>query len=153
MFSDDDLSLLATLIGTPKRLDAYTSQMCKESWGRSSFSRCMIEVKSDEVLRDSLIVEIPLLDGSGVTIEMIRFEYEWKPPRCDKCMIFGHTLTDCPKVVIPPVQPTKPVNDGFKTVNNKKKGKQGGPTIPGQGGFTKPVVGKHFQYQTQKDSS
>ena len=110
----------------------------------------MIDVKSDEVLRDSLTIEIPLLDGSGVTIEKIRVEYEWKPPRCDKCMIFGHTLTDCPKVVIPPVQPAKPVNDGFNTVNNKKKGKQGGPTIPSQGGFTKPVVGKKFQYQPKK---
>ncbi|PWA91915.1 zinc knuckle CX2CX4HX4C [Artemisia annua] len=150
MFSDDGLSLLATLIGTPKRLDAFTSQMCKESWGRSSFARCMIEVKSDEVLRESLTVEIPLLDGSGSTIEKIRVEYEWKPPRCDKCKIFGHTLIECPKVVVPPAQPTKPVNDGFKTVNNKKKGKQGGPTIPGQGGFTKLVVGKQFQYQPKK---
>jgi hypothetical protein len=102
------------------------------------------------VLRDSLTVEIPLFDGSGSTIEKIRVAYEWKPPRCDKCMILGHTLIECPKVILPPAQPTKPVNDGFKTVNNKKKGKQGGPTIPGQGGFTKPVVGKHFQYQPKK---
>ena len=71
MFSDDSLSLLATLIGNPKMLDAYTSQMCKESWGRSSFARCLIEVKSDEVLRDNLTIEIPLLDGSGSTIEKI----------------------------------------------------------------------------------
>ncbi|PWA45854.1 zinc knuckle CX2CX4HX4C [Artemisia annua] len=150
MFSDDGLSLLATLIGTPKRLDAFTSQMCKESWGRSSFARCMIEVKSDEVLRDSLTVEIPLLDGSGSTIEKIRVEYEWKPPRCDNCKIFGHTLSDCPKVVAPPVQSTKSVNDGFMTVNNRKKGKQGGSTTQGNRGFTKPVVGKQFQYQPKK---
>ncbi|WP_254554258.1 hypothetical protein, partial [Salmonella enterica] len=30
------------------------------------------------------------------------------------------------------------------------KGKQGGSTIPGQGGFNKPVVGKQFQYQPKK---
>ena len=110
----------------------------------------MIEVKSDEVLRDILTVEIPLLDGTGSTIEKIRVEYEWKPPCCDKCKIFGHTLIDCPKVFVPSAQPTMPVNDGFKTVNNKKKGKQGGPTIPGQGVFTKPVVGKQFQYRPKK---
>ncbi|PWA82953.1 zinc knuckle CX2CX4HX4C [Artemisia annua] len=94
MFSDNGLSLLATLIGTPKRLDTYTSQMCKKLWGRSSFARCMIEVKSDE--------------------------------------------------------PTMTVNDGFKTVNNKKKGKQGGSTIPGQGGVPKPAMGKQFQYRAKK---
>ena len=133
MFFDDGLSLLATLIGTPKRLDAFASQMCKESWGRSSFARCMIEVKSDEVLKDSLIVEIPLLDGTGSTIEKVRVEYEWKPPRCDTCKLFGQTLTDCPKFVTPPTKPTLSVtvNDGFKPVNNKKKGKKGITTITG----------------------
>ncbi|PWA74765.1 zinc knuckle CX2CX4HX4C [Artemisia annua] len=133
MFSDDGLSLLATLIGTPK-----------------IFARCMIEVNSDEVLRESLTVEIPLLDGSGSAIEKIRVEYEWKPPRCEKCKIFSHTMIECPKVVVPAAQPTKPANDGFKTVNKKKKGKQGGPTNTGHGGYTKPVVGKQFQYQPKK---
>ena len=32
----------------------------------------------------------------------------------------------------------------------KKKGKQVGSTNPGQGGFTKPVVGKQFHYQPKK---
>lgn len=130
MFSDDGLSLLATLIGTPKRLDAFTSQMCKESWGRSSFARCMIEVKSDEVLRDSITVEIPLLVGTGSTIEKIRVEYEWKPPRCDKCKVFGHTLVDCPNCVPPTSQPTPNVNDGFQTVTSKKKSNNGGQSGP-----------------------
>lgn len=126
MFSDDGLSLFATLIGTPKRLDAFTNQMCKELWGRSSFARCMFEVKSDEVFRDCIIVEIPLLDGTGSTIEKIRVEYEWKPPRCDKCKVFGHTLIDCPKFVPPTTQPKPSVNDGLQTVNNKKKSNSGG---------------------------
>jgi hypothetical protein len=60
---------------------------------------------------------------------------------------------DCPKSVLPPIQPTKSVNDGFQTVNNKKKGKQGVPTDPSQGGFTKPIVGKKFQYQPKKPPS
>jgi hypothetical protein len=98
-------------------LDAYTSQMCKESWGRSSFARCLIEVKADEVLRDNLTVEIPLLDGSSSTIEKIRVEYEWKPPRCDMCKLCGHTLLDCPKSVPLPTQPKESVNDGFQMVN------------------------------------
>lgn len=147
MFSDDSLSLLATLIGTPKRLDAHTRQMCKESWGRSSFARCMIEVKSDGVLRDSLTVEIPLLDGSDSTIQKIRVEYEWKPPRCDKCKIFGHTLIDCPKFVPTTTQPTPSVYDGFQMVNTKKKSNSGGQSGPNKGGFTKPNVGKKMQYR------
>ena len=87
-------------------LDSYTGQMCLESWGQSSFARCLIEVKADEVLRESLTVEIPLLDGTGSTIEMILVEYKWKPPRCNTCKLFGHTLADFPKSVLLPTQPT-----------------------------------------------
>lgn len=103
MFFDDGLSLLATLIGTPKILESYTSQICLESWGRSSFARCLIEVKAYKMLKDSLTVEIPLPDGLGSTIEKVRVEYEWKPLRCDKCKLFGHTLDTCLKFVPPPV--------------------------------------------------
>ena len=71
--------------------------------GRSSFNRCLIEVKADEVLKESLTVEIPLLDGSGSTIEKDQVEYEWKPPRCDTCKLFGHTLDNYPKYVPAPV--------------------------------------------------
>lgn len=31
-----------------------------------------------------------------------------------------------------------------------KKGKNGGPTVSGQGGFTKPAVGNKFHYQPKK---
>ena len=33
---------------------------------------------------------------------------------------------------------------------NKKKGKKGVTTSTGKGGFTKPIVGKKFQYQPKK---
>ncbi|PWA61290.1 ATPase, F1/V1/A1 complex, alpha/beta subunit, Zinc knuckle CX2CX4HX4C [Artemisia annua] len=146
MFSDDGLSLLVTLIGTPRMLDDCTSQMCIESWGRSSFARCLIEVKADEVLKESLTVEIPLLDGSGSTIEKVRVEYEWKSPRCDTCKLFGYTLNNFLKFVYPPVQPIHKDSDGFQAVNHKNKGKNGSQSGPGKG-FTKPIVGPKFRYQ------
>nr|GEU50791.1 hypothetical protein [Tanacetum cinerariifolium] len=62
---------------------------------------------------------VPLIDDTGFTIENVSIEYEWKPPRCDLCMIFGHDQDQCPKkvsvpstVVTPSVEKT---NDGFQT--------------------------------------
>ncbi|GJY12068.1 putative nucleotidyltransferase, ribonuclease H [Tanacetum coccineum] len=58
--------------------------------------------------------------------------YEWKPPRCDLCKIFGHVHDHCPKkVVSPPIVTTSNVvtptvektNDGFQMVGKKKKSK------------------------------
>ncbi|GKE53332.1 hypothetical protein Tco_1488488 [Tanacetum coccineum] len=51
IFSEDGLSIIASQIGKPIMLDSYTSSMCIESWGRSSFARCLIEINADDVLK------------------------------------------------------------------------------------------------------
>nr|GEW19686.1 putative retrotransposon Ty1-copia subclass protein [Tanacetum cinerariifolium]GEW32636.1 putative retrotransposon Ty1-copia subclass protein [Tanacetum cinerariifolium] len=44
-------------------------------------------------------MEIPN-DDDGYTKEVIKVEYEWKPPHCVDCKIFGHSLSQCPKRVM-----------------------------------------------------
>nr|GEV54784.1 hypothetical protein [Tanacetum cinerariifolium] len=68
----------------------------------------------------SITMGIPLLDGLGFSKEMVRVEYEWKPHRCDHCMIFGHVDDQCLKNAtnIPTIDMT---NDGFQVVVNKRK--------------------------------
>ncbi|GKE07621.1 ARID DNA-binding domain-containing protein [Tanacetum coccineum] len=61
-FCNNNLSVIATKLGIPLMLDSYTSDMCMQSWGRSSSAR-----------------------------------YEWKPPRCSSCKVFGHIHEECPK--------------------------------------------------------
>nr|GEW89721.1 zinc knuckle CX2CX4HX4C [Tanacetum cinerariifolium] len=106
----------------PIMLDSYTSSMCIESWGISSLTRCLIEINAADVLKESLTMGVPLIKVSRFTIETITIEYEWKPPCCDQCKIFGHVHDYCPKIVsVPPtfvthnvVTPTvEKTNDGF----------------------------------------
>nr|GEV52301.1 hypothetical protein [Tanacetum cinerariifolium] len=52
----DDLSSIATKLGTPLMLDSYTSDMCMKSWGRSSYARVMIELRVDVELKDNIVV-------------------------------------------------------------------------------------------------
>nr|GEU75277.1 putative ribonuclease H-like domain-containing protein [Tanacetum cinerariifolium] len=88
----------------------------------------------DGDLMDIVTIGVPSFTGDDFTKETIRVEYEWRPPRCDLCKIFGHDHDDCPKrVVSPPIVTTSNVvtlivektNDGFQTVgkNKKRKGK------------------------------
>nr|GEZ60210.1 hypothetical protein [Tanacetum cinerariifolium] len=96
-FSEDGLSVTATKLGTPLMLDSYTTDMCMQSWVRSSYPRAMIELRADVELKDNIVAAMPKIVGEGYYTCNIRVEYEWKPPRCACCKIFGHVLEECPK--------------------------------------------------------
>ncbi|GKE11870.1 hypothetical protein Tco_1415421 [Tanacetum coccineum] len=93
--------------------------------GRGSFARCMIEVNVDNVLKESITIGIPLFNGSGFYKEMVRVKYEWKPPCCVQCKIFGYVYDQCLKnaTVVPTIE--KMNNDGFQMMVNKRSGKTG----------------------------
>ncbi|GJY10049.1 hypothetical protein Tco_0378234 [Tanacetum coccineum] len=74
----DELSAIATKLGSPLMLDSYNATMCTDSWGRVSYARAMIELKVDIDLRDTIVV--PKFSGEGFTTSTIHVEYEWEPP-------------------------------------------------------------------------
>ncbi|GJR64586.1 hypothetical protein Tco_0010651, partial [Tanacetum coccineum] len=63
--SEDGLSSIATKLGAPLMLDSYTSNMCIQSWGRSSYARALIKVRVDVELKDNIVVAMPMLVGEG----------------------------------------------------------------------------------------
>ncbi|GKA90350.1 zinc knuckle CX2CX4HX4C containing protein, partial [Tanacetum coccineum] len=126
VFEEDGISLIATFIGKPAMLDSYTSSMCNDSWGRSSFARCLIKVNSEANLVDVVIIGIPSLTGDGFTKETIRVKYEWRPPRCD-------------------------TNDGFQMVGKKKKKGKSKPTNGGQ--FVGPSIKQNVRYEPKVTTS
>nr|GEX90840.1 hypothetical protein [Tanacetum cinerariifolium] len=109
-YSEDGLSLSATQIGKPIMLDAFTSSMYKE-----------------------IIMAVPEDEGDGYVKEVIRIEYEWKPPHCVDCQSFGHDSKLFPKRVREEVpnnsaRVTKATtmednDDGFTEVKSRKKKK------------------------------
>ncbi|GJW76326.1 retrovirus-related pol polyprotein from transposon TNT 1-94 [Tanacetum coccineum] len=174
VFEVDGISLIATFIGIPVMLYSYTSSMCNDSWGRSNFARCLVEVNSEADLVNVVTISIPSLTGDGFTNETIRVEYEWRPSRCDTCKIFGHTIDGCPKKVmvnprvnltndrvqhagknvsVPPTIVTPIVvtpnsektNDGVQTVGKKKKKGKSKSTNGGQ--FCVHLVKQSVRYE------
>nr|GEY91944.1 hypothetical protein [Tanacetum cinerariifolium] len=77
---EDDLSAIATKLGNPLMVDSYTSDMCMQSWGRSSYARVMIELQADVKLKDNIVVAMPKLKREGHYTCNVHVEYEWKPP-------------------------------------------------------------------------
>lgn len=125
-FTDDGLSMIATKVGKPIMLDSYTSTMCVEAWGRPSFARAMVEISAKEDLKEIITVATPRFDAGGFILDQVRVEYEWKPPRCNTCKVFGHEGNNCPHKPKPSVEKPKPKTDeeGFQVP--KKTAKQTG---------------------------
>ncbi|GJS47941.1 hypothetical protein Tco_0598062 [Tanacetum coccineum] len=99
-FTEDGLSAIATKLGSLLMLDSYTAVMCTDSWGRASYARAMIELKADVDLRYTIVVDVSKFSGEGFTTSTIHVEYEWAPPRCSECKVFGHVIDDCPKKIV-----------------------------------------------------
>ncbi|KAL9993787.1 putative transcription factor interactor and regulator CCHC(Zn) family [Helianthus debilis subsp. tardiflorus] len=119
IYTDDGLSLLASKLGTPKRLDGYTADMCVDNWGRSSFARALIEISADNDLKDYITVAIPKLEEDGYITHKVKVEYEWKPQRCSSCCVFGHSDQSCPKNVAPKAKQVVIDEEGFVTDTRK----------------------------------
>ncbi|KAJ6925334.1 hypothetical protein NC651_009872 [Populus alba x Populus x berolinensis] len=92
LWSKSGLSLTASMAGRPLSCDEQTFNST-----RLDYARVCIEIDAALPLIHQFEIDIPL----SVDPILIRVEYEWKPPRCGKCCLFGHV---CPPE--PPVAPT-----------------------------------------------
>ncbi|GKA36102.1 reverse transcriptase domain, reverse transcriptase zinc-binding domain protein [Tanacetum coccineum] len=119
-YSETRLSIIATNLGKPLMLDSATSDMCINPWGRNTHARVLIEISSERAFVDSMVVVIPLEDGSGHSMETLSIEYEWQPPRCDTCKNFDHKDDSCPFKVKAAIFDPK-ADDEFIQVKHKKR--------------------------------
>ncbi|GKC16673.1 hypothetical protein Tco_1013455 [Tanacetum coccineum] len=105
---------------------------------------------------DVVTIGISSFSENAFTKETIRVEYEWRPPRCDTCKIFGHVHDYCPKKVVSPSNVVtlnaEKTNDGFQTVGKKKK-RKGKSKFTNDGQFTGPSVKHNVRYEPKVTTS
>ncbi|GJZ43666.1 retrotransposon protein, putative, ty1-copia subclass [Tanacetum coccineum] len=125
-FTEDGLSVIAMNIGIPLMLESYRSDMCIQSWGRSSYARALIEIRADVEFKDTIVMAMLKLTGRG----FIRAQF----PCCEG---FGHIQKECPK------------NPGLGVAKNLKKPSQAPRGVPvgSKVGF-KPT--KEYRHVTKK---
>ncbi|GJT77284.1 putative reverse transcriptase domain-containing protein [Tanacetum coccineum] len=161
MFSKDGLSAITTKLSSPLMLDSYTSDMCVQSWFKLSYARAMIEPRTDEELKDTIVVVMPKLVGEGFYMCTIRVEYEWKPPtKCLSCKVFGHFIDKCPKNIVSDVVKNlknprqavrgvqigtkvdfKPIKQVYRAVSNRNDANSSGKKEASCGSYsTTPIV-------------
>ncbi|PWA92557.1 ATPase, F1/V1/A1 complex, alpha/beta subunit, Zinc knuckle CX2CX4HX4C [Artemisia annua] len=88
---------LASRIGKPMIMDSVTAAMCKMGTGRVGFSRVLVEVSAKKVLPE--VIDVVYKNGANDVVcrKAIKVEYDWVPPRCSECCVYGHTDQQCNK--------------------------------------------------------
>nr|GEV20708.1 putative reverse transcriptase domain-containing protein [Tanacetum cinerariifolium] len=142
VMSDDD-GVFYFKFASNKRVDQVLKQ---------GFARDLIEVNANKDLKQEVIMAIPNIKDDEMSHIMvaIRVEYEWKPPLCMDCHVFGHSTEQCPKHILEKTIPILEVpDDGFTIVTKRKsKGKSGVYNQKGAAtGFKINPPKKNFIYQ------
>ena len=125
LWTEEGLSHIASAVGHPLYADAAT-----EACSRVSFARICVEVEASSPLVDEFEVEILQVDVNS-SLVTIRVSYQWRPPVCEACQVFGHTAPSCPNSTFESlVQPEEVstqleqvdlVEDGWHLIENRKK--------------------------------
>ncbi|GKE84813.1 zinc knuckle CX2CX4HX4C containing protein, partial [Tanacetum coccineum] len=86
-------------------------------------ARALVDIRVDRALKDTMVISVPNSNGNSITTHTIKVEYEWKPSRCETCLVFGHDDAQCPKRVIDNLRNLRKrggtSNDGFQIVQRK----------------------------------
>jgi hypothetical protein len=99
LWSKQGLSLAASMVGRPLSCDELTY-----SCTRLEYARLCVELDAALPFIHSFDIDCPL-SAEPITVTV---EYEWKPSRCGKCNIFGHS---CPTPSIPNPPPSTTTKD------------------------------------------
>ncbi|GKA92050.1 RPA-interacting protein B [Tanacetum coccineum] len=121
-YSKVGLDVIAAKVGKLIRLDAHTTSICLNSWGRSDYARALVEISAETPLVNSVYLEIPLDDDNGHVMAKVDIEYEWQPPRCGTCKVFDHLEAMCPKKQSSYAKTPRATEDKGKQIATKAHG-------------------------------
>ncbi|GJR25059.1 reverse transcriptase domain-containing protein, partial [Tanacetum coccineum] len=118
-FSEDGLSVIATKIGTPLMLDSYTSDMCMQSCGSSSYAREMIKVWAGVGLKETIVVAMPKLVGMGSIRVLFVLSMSGNLPGADVVKNLKKPRQAPTGVPVGPKVGFKPVKQVYRPVSKK----------------------------------
>ncbi|GJY55545.1 reverse transcriptase domain-containing protein [Tanacetum coccineum] len=86
--------------------------------GRMDYACALIDIRADRELKEDMVIDIPNVEDGGEVLHTVRVEYEWKPPRCDVCMVFGRDDMLCPKRSVKKTKKQHTNHDGFQDTSS-----------------------------------
>ncbi|XP_020250145.1 uncharacterized protein LOC109827551 [Asparagus officinalis] len=109
LWSTNIIGRIASTVGIPIYIDQATA-----SGERLAYARCFVEISSKAKLPNSVRMDL----GNGEWLET-KVEYEWVPPKCSKCLVFGHVEYQCPVVLVEKWVPKATSDERVKAIENE----------------------------------
>ncbi|PWA37114.1 zinc knuckle CX2CX4HX4C [Artemisia annua] len=126
---------VSTDVNEQKKADGDTSQDTSQlGVGRMGFARVLVEMNTTKEIPE--VIEVVYRNGNKEELcrKKVTVAYDWTPPRCSTCCVFGHTTMKCGKKCVNE-EPSKNEevtennekdnSDGFEKVKKRFNGKGG----------------------------
>ncbi|PWA64122.1 hypothetical protein CTI12_AA347260 [Artemisia annua] len=84
----------------PIMMDTMTANMCHKGIGNLEFARVLVEMDAGKKLKKSIEIQYRDVCNNVKGSKKIQVVYDWKPPVCSHCKVFGHEIKQCKKVVV-----------------------------------------------------
>ncbi|PWA45058.1 zinc knuckle CX2CX4HX4C [Artemisia annua] len=104
------------------KLNHVPTTVSENGMGRLGYARIFVEISAQKELVDYIDVLYKSKNEDKQFVKKVKVEYDWRPPLCTTCKVFGHNSGKChtedeeEKRV---EQGKKIANEGFKNVENK----------------------------------
>ena len=91
-WTEEGLSYLASDVGIPLYANSAT-----ETHHKINYARVCAELDATKPLIDEFFIDVPDAHDPDIVCDeiTIKVSYQWKPPVCTHCHIFGHSTDNC----------------------------------------------------------
>nr|GEY15601.1 hypothetical protein [Tanacetum cinerariifolium] len=98
-WSTEGISAISSSIGRPIVMDNMTAYVCKNGTGKTEYARVLVEVEveASKGFKEEVVLQYRDKNQNVKGTNMVKIAYDWKPPLCYHCGVFGHDFKSCKK--------------------------------------------------------
>ncbi|GJT98779.1 RNA-directed DNA polymerase, eukaryota, reverse transcriptase zinc-binding domain protein [Tanacetum coccineum] len=96
-WSVEGISAIASSLGKPMMMDTNTAAMCHKGIGNFDFARVLVEMDAEKELKKEIVIQYRDKNNNVKGSKTVKVVYDWMPPACTKCKVFGHDNRHCRK--------------------------------------------------------
>ncbi|GJV50140.1 zinc finger, CCHC-type containing protein [Tanacetum coccineum] len=125
-WSVDGISALASSLGKPMLMDTMTATMCHKGVGNFKYARVLMEMDAEKEFKKEIVIQYRDKDNNIKGSKTVKVVYDWKPPACTHCRVFGHDIRHCKKGGIGAVGKEDSISSekAYKSMEDQGSGRQ-----------------------------